>query len=376
MKEFINRNKKLLVLGLCLATIAPAIGNVFASEVKFESGFVQQEENVYYALDKETNAIGWLKLENGTFYFDEAGVMQTGWQQINGYSYYFNEDGTMATGEVSIDDVLYNLQNDGKLLNGYNFTKTAYYDEFGFQIFGWYTVDGKEVFFKEDGLMAANEELEIEGNTYNFQEDGTILSGWVASEEVEGEWMYYDEFGFKVWGWVEIDGEDYYFNREGFSLTNTEYDGYSFDENGVATLIEEEEEISSVSSSYSENVASNPYAGSIVAEARSLIGKASYVYGAAGPNAFDCSGFTQYVYKRAGISIPRSSGGQMSVGTAIDPTDMSKWQAGDLVVYNGHVAIYSGSGTLIHAMNPSMGIRETYGTECGSGPVITVRRIS
>lgn len=118
------------------------------------------------------------------------------------------------------------------------------------------------------------------------------------------------------------------------------------------------------------------YAGSVVAEARAQIGKA-YVYGANGPNAFDCSGLVQYVYARSGISIPRTSGGQSSVGVAIDPNDVSQWRAGDIVTFgpggSSHAAIYSGNGTLIHALNPSQGIRET--GIYGFGTVYAVRRV-
>lgn len=126
------------------------------------------------------------------------------------------------------------------------------------------------------------------------------------------------------------------------------------------------------------NYSESPYAGSIIAEARKHIGKA-YVYGATGPYAFDCSGFTQYVYAKAGISLPRTSGSQSYVGVPINPHDMSQWRAGDLVTYgyggNSHVAIYSGYGTLIHAVNPALGVNETSVSGFFSGPIYAVRRV-
>ena len=80
-----------------------------------------------------------------------------------------------------------------------------------------------------------------------------------------------------------------------------------------------------------------------------------YSYGAAGPDAFDCSGFTQYVFGKVGISLPHSSSAQRSVATRV-----SSPQPGDLVfVYNGgggsigHVAIYAGNGYWYEAANPS-----------------------
>lgn len=80
-----------------------------------------------------------------------------------------------------------------------------------------------------------------------------------------------------------------------------------------------------------------------------------YVYGAAGPYAFDCSGLTQYLASQRGISIPRNSYGQAAYGRAIGRGEL--WP-GDLVIMNGagHVGMYIGNNQLVHALNPSQGI--------------------
>ncbi|WP_195988260.1 C40 family peptidase [Clostridium sp. D53t1_180928_C8] len=77
-----------------------------------------------------------------------------------------------------------------------------------------------------------------------------------------------------------------------------------------------------------------------------------YVYGATGPNTFDCSGFTQYVFRNAaGVSLPRTTFDQINVGTPVSYNDL---QPGDLVFpHTGHVGIYVGNGQMIHA--PSTG---------------------
>ncbi|MDN8593587.1 MULTISPECIES: C40 family peptidase [unclassified Corynebacterium] len=88
----------------------------------------------------------------------------------------------------------------------------------------------------------------------------------------------------------------------------------------------------------------------IVSIAKSKIGS-PYVYGAAGPNAFDCSGFTSWVYAQAGKQIPRTSGAQASAGKQVAISDL---QPGDVVVYYSgasHVAIYAGNGQIIDALN-------------------------
>ena len=72
-----------------------------------------------------------------------------------------------------------------------------------------------------------------------------------------------------------------------------------------------------------------------------------YRWAATGPNSFDCSGFTQYVYRQAGVSIGRDTDAQMGNGT---PVSYSNLQVGDLVFTSSHhVGIYVGGGQMIHA---------------------------
>ena len=76
-----------------------------------------------------------------------------------------------------------------------------------------------------------------------------------------------------------------------------------------------------------------------------------YRYGAAGPNAFDCSGLVNWAYKGAGKSLPRSSSAISRIGT---PVSKSALQPGDLVFFYkpvSHVGIYIGNGKIVHASN-------------------------
>ncbi|QWW20590.1 C40 family peptidase [Schaalia sp. 19OD2882] len=94
----------------------------------------------------------------------------------------------------------------------------------------------------------------------------------------------------------------------------------------------------------------NAAGNDIVAIAMSLLG-IPYVWGGTTPAGFDCSGFTQYVYAQAGISIPRTSGEQGYAGTMI--YDINQAQPGDLVWHAyGHVGIYAGNGMVIEATTP------------------------
>lgn len=91
---------------------------------------------------------------------------------------------------------------------------------------------------------------------------------------------------------------------------------------------------------------------SVVAIAMQYVGS-PYVWGASGPTAFDCSGFTSYVYNQVGISLPRTSGAQAGAGYQVSAAEA---QPGDLVVWPGHIGIYTGDGMVIDAGNESTGV--------------------
>ena len=98
-------------------------------------------------------------------------------------------------------------------------------------------------------------------------------------------------------------------------------------------------------------------AASIVALAKEQVGK-PYVWGATGPDKFDCSGLVQYVYQHAaGINLPRTTYDQVKVGQTV-PLD--KLQAGDLVFWGSetapyHVAIYIGNNQYVNSATPDQG---------------------
>ena len=75
---------------------------------------------------------------------------------------------------------------------------------------------------------------------------------------------------------------------------------------------------------------------------------APYVYGAAGPSTFDCSGLVQYSYRQAGLAVPRTSYQLASSGRAISNASA---QPGDVVILGGgsHVGIYVGGGQMVDA---------------------------
>ncbi|MDO4666181.1 MAG: C40 family peptidase [Actinomycetaceae bacterium] len=80
-----------------------------------------------------------------------------------------------------------------------------------------------------------------------------------------------------------------------------------------------------------------------------------YAYGAKGPSAFDCSGFTAYVFAKVGISLPHQSEAQAAVMRGHE-VSMSQARPGALMWKPGHVGIYLGNGMMIHASTPATGV--------------------
>ncbi|MCR5846247.1 MAG: C40 family peptidase [bacterium] len=111
-----------------------------------------------------------------------------------------------------------------------------------------------------------------------------------------------------------------------------------------------------VSPSTGANVPPNVNANSVVGYAYSRLG-CPYVWGAEGPNSFDCSGLTSWCYAQCGVYIPRTSGAQRAAGTVIS---LANAQPGDVLWMSGHVGIYIGGGAYIHAPQPGDVVKIAY----------------
>ncbi|MFH9745177.1 NlpC/P60 family protein [Streptomyces anulatus] len=93
------------------------------------------------------------------------------------------------------------------------------------------------------------------------------------------------------------------------------------------------------------------------AAAKSRVGM-PYVWGAAGPNSFDCSGLTSWAFQQAGVSIPRTSQTQANAGTRIN--SLGALKPGDLIIMRtdlSHVGFYAGNGQILHAPKPGSQVR-------------------
>ena len=94
-----------------------------------------------------------------------------------------------------------------------------------------------------------------------------------------------------------------------------------------------------------------------------------YVWGGTSlTNGADCSGFVMSVYAAFGVGLPHSSAAMCGVGYGV-----SDMQPGDIICYSGHVAIYIGNNTIVHASTPESGIK--YTSPVNYKPIIAIRRI-
>ncbi len=112
---------------------------------------------------------------------------------------------------------------------------------------------------------------------------------------------------------------------------------------------------------------------SIVDAARYWIGRGIYSYGGTNPSTgTDCSGFTQYIYRQFGIELNRTAASQANNGYQVSFEDA---RPGDLVLWQGHAAIYTGGNNCVGASNPSVGINEGNLWSVRSSPMIGFYRI-
>ena len=177
-------------------------------------------------------------------------------------------------------------------------------------------------------------------------------------------------------GWVQVDTEEGlgWVSTEFVSL-HTEFVEAESKEEEAKRLAKEKEEreraraaaaakaaTSSKSSGSSSSAPAVTYAasgdsemGTAVADyALQFVGN-PYVYGGSSlTNGTDCSGFVMSVYANFGVSLPHSSSADRSQGSAVD--GLANAQAGDLICYSGHVALYIGNGQIVHASTAKTGI--------------------
>lgn len=184
--------------------------------------------------------------------------------------------------------------------------------------------------------------VETENVEEVYQEETSYEEEESYEEEVPEEEPSYEE---------EVNEEPSYEEE-----TNEE-PAYEEEEEVTEEPSDEENTDTAEEPSYEEPTVSDSSTGaSIAATASNYVG-CSYVWGATGPDSFDCSGLVSYVFSSYGISVPRTAADQYYGGTQIDVSTAVS-TPGALIFYHGlgHVAISLGDGSVVHASNSNTGV--------------------
>lgn len=259
----------------------------------------------------------------------------------------------------------------------------------------WYKITSGNVegYVKSEFVVMGNEELArsvskrlatVNTQTLYVRAEATTDSS-VVGMVPEGDDLIVTDESMASSGWVKVSAEegDGFVSMDYVSLS-TEYTLAESKAEEEARLAREEAQRKTAAaaaarkraSTFSAAPAARDYAapsgsgGSAVANyACQFVGN-PYVYGGSSlTNGTDCSGFVMSVYGAFGVGLPHSSSALRGVGYAVGYDQM---QPGDIVCYSGHVGIYIGGGTIVHASSPSTGIKYS---NVNYRSILAIRRI-
>lgn len=172
-------------------------------------------------------------------------------------------------------------------------------------------------------------------------------------EEVYQEETSYEEESYEEEVPEEEEPSEEEINEEPFYEEETNEEPSYEEEEEVTEEPSDEEDTDTAEEP---TVSDSSTGASIAATASNYVG-CSYVWGATGPDSFDCSGLVSYVFSSYGISVPRTAADQYYGGTQIDVSTAVS-TPGALIFYHGlgHVAISLGDGSVVHASNSNTGV--------------------
>ena len=231
---------------------------------------------------------------------------------------------------------------------------------------GWSYVisDEFEGWVRTDKLTESNAKKKtgyISGNSVNFREQPDT-SGKVISKLSRNKQVVILEEN-NGWTKIEVSGKQGYVNAQYVSdkkVATTSRSSSRRTNTTTTANTQNKTANTETKNEPKEEVISNANTSEIVAYAKKYLGY-KYVYGGSTPSGFDCSGFTQYVYKHFGYSLSRTSRSQAGDGVGVSKANL---QQGDIICFSGssgskkisHVGMYIGGGKFIHAANARKGV--------------------
>jgi cell wall-associated NlpC family hydrolase len=218
----------------------------------------------------------------------------------------------------------------------------------------------------EAGLDASVLGLVPEGDDLTVVDES--IDGWVGVSMEEGE-------GYVSTDYVTLSTE--YIYAESKAEEEARLAKEEAARKAAAAAAAAKSSSSSSSASSSSSSATTSYSAPSGSDGQAVVDYACqfvgnpYKYGGSSlTNGTDCSGFVMSVYAAFGVSLPHSSKSMRSVGYGVSVDEM---QPGDIICYSGHVAIYVGNNTIVHASTPSTGIK--YTSPANYKTILAVRRI-
>ena len=206
-----------------------------------------------------------------------------------------------------------------------------------------------------------------QGDDFVVVDESMRDSGWVMVTTAEGEGYVSTDY-VELWtDFVEAESKE----EEAARLKKEEEARRKAAAAAEAARKKKEQQAASNNSSNNNYSAPTGSNGQAVADyACQFVGN-PYVYGGSSlTNGADCSGFVMSVYAAFGVALPHSSKSLRSVGYEVSTSEM---QPGDIICYSGHVAIYIGNNTIVHASNKKEGNK--YTSPASYKKIICVRRI-
>ncbi|HIZ07950.1 MAG TPA: C40 family peptidase [Candidatus Eubacterium avistercoris] len=269
-----------------------------------------------------------------------------------------------TTGVAKVDDYVNirksadeNSEAVGKLYNKAIATVTGEKD-------GWYQIKSGSVkgYVKAEYLTVGDvKAIESAGKKIAKVKADTLKIREKASQDAsvkdlaaEGDKLTVAGKSTKGWVGVSVDGEQGYVSADYVEISMSYKKAVSKEEEEAAKAEKKQESKGSAVASYAGQFIGNPY----------VWGGTSLTNGA------DCSGFVMSVYAHFGVSLPHSSSALRGVGRSVS---LSEIKPGDIVCYEGHVGIYAGNNTLVHASNKKDGIK--YTSPITYRNIVAIRRI-